>query len=294
MMKGWLVVNSFVESEKFNVLFDMLEKAAKAQGAELERRGNAELWTWLFKCGYELGTKRPDFVIFWDKDIKLAQELERQGLRVFNSARAIAECDDKSLTYLRLQHAGILQPETLVSPKKFHADGKLDESFLKASGELLGYPCIIKECMGSFGQQVRLAENEEQLRSFILDCGDRPYIIQRYIAASKGRDIRVQVVGDKVVAGMLRENPDDFRANITNGGTMRDCTAEITHDQRTLAIRATRALGLDFAGVDILFGEHGESILCEVNSNAHFKNLFDCSGIDTAGFILQHILKSVS
>ena len=122
-----------------------------------------------------------------------------------------------------------------------------------------------------------------------MDLGDRPYLIQQYIQTSQGRDVRVEVVGGRVIAAMLRTNPSDYRSNITNGGTAQPYTVNM--QQAQLAIDACRALGLDFGGVDILFGPNEMPILCEVNSNAHFKNLYDCTGVNAAEDIMEYIQK---
>ncbi|HAV01576.1 MAG TPA: RimK family alpha-L-glutamate ligase, partial [Lachnospiraceae bacterium] len=99
------------------------------------------------------------------------------------------------------------------------------------------------------------------------------------------------VVGDRVVAAMLRSNDSDFRANITNGGKMEPYTP--SSEEAGLAVSVCRALGLCFAGVDILFSKDGP-VLCEVNSNAHFKNISDCTGVDVASFIIGHILEVIA
>ncbi|MCR5209136.1 MAG: RimK family alpha-L-glutamate ligase [Lachnospiraceae bacterium] len=296
-MTGILIVNEFVKSDKFSELFDMFEAAANRCGVELIRITNAKAWGMIGENSYHgLYTgaskdSRPDFILFWDKDIKLAFELEREGFRLFNKAQAIADCDDKSLTYLKLSHAGIRQPETFISPKKFHADGMISDDFLDPAIRTCGFPCIIKECLGSFGAQVYLADSEEALRSKITDIGERSYIIQKYIRTSKGRDVRIQVAGNEVVAAMYRYNDNDFRANITNGGSMKPF--DPSPEMAQMAVSACRALDLDFAGVDILFGEDDSPVLCEVNSNAHFKNLYDCTGINTADAIMRHIINSL-
>ena len=295
-MTGILIVNEFVKSDKFSELFDMFDEAAKRYDIDLIKMTNGKAWGMLGENSYN-GLRplfgkddRPDFILFWDKDIKLAFELEREGYRLFNRAQAIADCDDKSLTYLRLHHAGIRQPETFISPKKFHADGIISDDFLEAAVKTCGFPCIIKECLGSFGAQVYLAPDEESLKARIREIGDRAYIIQRYIRSSKGRDVRIQVAGNEVVAAMYRYNDNDFRANITNGGSMKPF--EPTPEMAAMAVSACKALDLDFAGVDILFGEDDTPILCEVNSNAHFKNLYDCTGINTADAIMRHIMNT--
>ena len=290
-MKGWLVVNEFVKSDKFRELFEMLGAAAEKECIELEGISNADVWNKLALNGYDLKkTDRPDFVLFWDKDIKLAYELEREGLRLFNRAQAIADCDDKSLTYLKLKSSGIKQPHTFISPKKFHADGLLPEGLIKSAGDRLGFPLVLKECLGSFGAQVYLVDTPEALEKKIIETGERPYILQEYIAASKGRDTRLQVVGNEVVAAMKRYNENDFRANITNGGSME--AFEPSVEMKEMALEACHVLQLDYAGVDILFGADGP-VLCEVNSNAHFKNLYDCTGINAAEYIIRHIKSSI-
>ena len=138
----------------------------------------------------------------------------------------------------------------------------------------------------------RLSRGRKQLEEFVITLGDRPYIIQEYIFSSKGRDIRLEVVGDQVIAAMQRSNPMDFRANITNGGSMQPYNP--TKEQVKMAVTACKVLGLDFAGVDILFGPGDKPLLCEVNSNAHFKNLFDCTRINAAEYIIKYIKSKFS
>ena len=291
-MRAALVTNEFVKSEKFEELFAMLNEAALKEGVELVRSSNAECFEKLGLSDYEehsLGDY--DFILFWDKDVRLAGELERIGYRVFNSAEAIAACDDKSITYMRLKKAGVRQPLSFISPKKFHSDGLLPEAFLRSAGRKLSYPLVFKEVFGSFGDRVYLINDEEELFERARITGERAYMLQEFIESSKGRDIRLQVAGDKVCAAMLRYNDGDFRANITNGGSMKPYTP--SEDEVKMALEACRALNLSFAGVDILFGEDGP-FLCEVNSNAHFKNLYDCTGINAAEHIIAHLRKICS
>ena len=111
--------------------------------------------------------------------------------------------------------------------------------------------------------------------------------MQEFIEGSKGRDIRIHVVGNQVITAMERKNDKDFRANITNGGTMKKYVPN--EEECEMAISICRELKLDFAGVDLLFGEDGEPILCEVNSNAHFKNIYDCTNVNVADAIMEYI-----
>jgi RimK family alpha-L-glutamate ligase len=299
-MNGWLIVNEFLHSNKFDEIHGWLLKAATKQGITMQMKTNAQVLIDLYgnpgqveKASRTDCTKEPvDFVLFWDKDIRLACYLEQLGYRVFNCARAIQICDDKSLTHLTLRKVNIPMPRTIVAPMTFDNIGYTDVFFLDEVGSRLGFPMVVKECFGSFGQQVFLVHNPAQLKERVMQIGARPMLFQEYIASSFGRDIRLQVVGSNVVAGMLRYNDNgDFRANLSIGGKMKNY--EATKEQCELALRCCEAIGLDFAGVDILFGEQEQPMVCEVNSNAHFKNIYDCTGVNAADAILGHIKKSM-
>lgn len=298
-MTGWLITNAFLHSNKFTEINLWLVEAAKKQGIELIIKTNAEILVVLDsnsnlqKSINKNNNKKPDFILFWDKDVRLARFLELKGFQVFNSANAIEACDDKSLTHLILQSAGINLPETILSPMTFSNIGYSNLNFLEMVTERLTFPMVIKECFGSFGQQVYLVNNKKELEEKVHEIGAKPMLFQKFIESSKGKDIRLQVVGDQVVASMYRYSVnEDFRANISNGGKMKPF--EPNQEQKELAIRCCKQLGLDFGGVDILFGENQEPIVCEVNSNAHFKNIYDCTGVNAADYIIEHIIKKIS
>jgi RimK family alpha-L-glutamate ligase len=290
MMKGLLIVNEFLNSNKFNEIHSWLLNAAKKYGIEMELRTNAQL---LIELSSRAQEKLADFILFWDKDIKLAFYLEQLGYPVYNSARAIEVCDDKALTHLSLMNRNIPMPVTIIGPKTFDNIGYTNYEFLNEVGRRLGYPMVIKECFGSFGQQVYLVQSQDECLERLEVIGTRPVLFQEFIRSSFGRDIRLQVVGGKVIAGMYRYSKNgDFRANLSIGGSMKPY--EPTEQQMELAIRCCELLGLEFAGVDLLFGKDEAPLICEVNSNAHFKNIYDCTGVNAADAILEHIRKKES
>ena len=84
----------------------------------------------------------------------------------------------------------------------------------------------------------------------------------------------------------------DFRANITNGGQM--AVYEPSEKEAQLAVKIAGILGLDFAGIDLLFSEAGADLLCEVNSNAHFKNIYTCTGVNVADCIMKYIAERIA
>ena len=292
-MRGYLVTNHFLNSEKFSEITRYLMASAERFEIELYHITNAELISKLpadSKAYAEYFAKESiSFVLFWDKDIRLAKLIEKAGVRVFNSADAIERCDDKSLCYISLINSNIPMPETVISPKTFFKVERYPESFIKSLEEKLGYPMVVKERYGSFGAQVYLAKSSNELENIIAQTSPSELIFQKFIRESFGRDYRLNVVGDRVVTAMERYNDDDFRANLTNGGSMKPYTP--TKEQEKLAISVCRALELDFAGVDILACD--PPLLCEVNSNAHFVNIYNCTGVNVADHIMEYINRKV-
>ena len=285
MFKGLMVVNAFLRTTKFDDIYHTLLEAARPEGILLDVMTNAELSPVVDSFLFDPALY--DFVLFWDKDVQLAMQLEQRGLRVFNSAQSILRCDDKALTYLTLKQAGLPMPRTILAPKTFTNIGYPQLSFLDDVAKQLGWPVVVKECFGSFGQQVYLCRTMDELKSIVAEHAGTPLLFQQLISESFGHDVRVNVVGGKVVASMHRRSTDgDFRSNLTRGGAMEPWTA--TPEQAGVAIRAVEALGLDFAGVDVLFGKDGP-LICEVNSNAHFKTTLECTGVNMAGEIMKYI-----
>lgn len=287
MFRGLMVVNAFLRTTKFDDIYMTLLSAAHGEGMELDVRTNAELSPIVDTPAFEPSAF--DFVLFWDKDVHLARQLEQRGLRLFNSPQSILWCDDKALTYLRLKQAGIPMPRTILAPKTFSTIGYTTLAFVEEAAKSLGFPVVLKECFGSFGQQVYLFHDLDALREKVRALAGTPMLFQELIRESYGHDARLNVVGSRVVASILRHSTDgDFRSNLSRGGGMAPYFP--TPAEEALAIRACEALGLDFAGVDVLFGKDGP-ILCEVNSNAHFKTTLECTGINMAVKIMRHIAK---
>lgn len=283
-MTGWLITNQFLKSAKFDELKEKFESAAKEEGIELialTNTGASQI------VNQSLKKERPDFVLFWDKDVLLASYFEAEHIPVFNSSRAIEVCDNKCLTHLALKKAGLPMPDTIFAPMTYSNVGYSDLDFLSQIEEVFSYPIIVKEAYGSFGAQVYFVENRKQLIFHTKRLEGTPFLYQKYIESSYGRDVRLQVVGEQVVAAMYRYSDSDFRANVSAGGSMR--AYEPDESQCELAVKACRAVGADFAGVDLLFGEDGEMLVCEVNSNAHFKNIETCTGVNSAEWILRYI-----
>ena len=285
-MKAWLIVNGFISSAKFHDLYGYLDRAAKKHGITLDIKTTDSL---VCKSNGEILGEGVDFVLFWDKDVHLAKRLEKLGLKLFNSAESIEICDSKALTAEALE-GKVATPMTIIAPKTFEGVGYNNLDFLENATRVLGLPMIIKEAYGSFGAQVYLAKTLDEAKKIVDAIGHKEFIMQEFIEESVGRDMRVNVVGGRVVSAMERYNENDFRSNITNGGSMRKI--EITKEIENASLIACEEIGLDFAGVDVLFGKEGP-IVCEVNSNPHFKSSLECTGVDMSEEILDYIVEKL-
>lgn len=288
-MNGWIIYNGHLQGEKFLDYTNWLKAAGERKGLTIKLVKNTELLVTFTdgKSNLQLD-EQPDFVLFGDKDIPLALELENLGIEVFNRGDAIAICDDKGLTYQQLANHGVPFPKTILAPKVFSGTKLSDFTPYAKVAEQLGFPLIIKENFGSFGQQVYLIENEQKLLDKVGELGSTPHLFQELIQTSYGKDIRLNVVGTKVVASMMRQAKSDFRANVTAGATTEPY---IPSDYECeLAIRATKIVGADFAGVDLLFGENDERLICEVNSNPHIRSIYECTGVNVADAMIDYVI----
>ena len=262
-------------------------------GVETDVVRNGEVWAQITKKGEvveEVG-KKYDFCVYLDKDKYLGKLLEKGGLRLFNSATSIEVCDDKMLTYLALCGKGFPLVQTIAAPLCYTKEAKPKEVFLKNVGQTLGFPLVVKKSFGSFGEGVKLARDMSELRKIAEEFLYEPHFFQKYEGSSKGRDVRVIVVGGKAVAAMERvAKGDEFRSNIELGGEGKKIVLQ--EEQRALAERLAKELSLDYCGVDLLQTDEGAKV-CEVNSNAFFEGLEKTTGSNIEKAYAEHIVRTM-
>lgn len=289
-MRGIFLLNGFYKSKSFDDIYVSLEAAANKNGVELLLKKNTELLAALDESSDTIKNDI-DFAIIWNKDVTLARALEKNGIRCFNSSKAIELCDNKALTHIALMDE-IKMPRTYHIPQSYTYIGYNDMSFLNMYEEVLNYPYILKECNGSFGSGVHMINKRADAERIIKECGVQSYIVQEFIEpmGNEYSDIRAYMVGDECVAAIERYSLDDFRVNINNGGSARKY--ELTNEEKAICIKAAKLLGLDFCGVDLLHSKDGV-LLCEVNSSAQFEALREVSGKEPSEMIIEHILKEL-
>ena len=210
------------------------------------------------------------------------RHFERMDIPVINSSDAIDNVKDKLYTHQ------ILAQSNLDIPKTMLLRYPIDIDFVEKN---IGFPVIVKKISGSYGRGVFLCEDKKSLRQLVTmaELTKKSYdiIIQEFIKDTWGKDLRVMVVNNKVIGCMMRQaTDDDFRANITRGGE--GFPYEVNEQIEWLSTESSKALGLDIAGVDLLFQNGGYKI-CEVNSNPGFEGMENFTNKNIAGEIVTFI-----
>lgn len=289
MKRGLILLNAYYAIPNYLYQADRLQAELHALGVEADvvrNRPAVSVSGGNLQCDFT----DYDFCIYLDKDKYTSKMLEGHGLRLFNRHTAVELCDDKMTTAIALAGQGVPMPDTVPGLLCYQPDAAIADETLEAVERKLGYPMVVKTSYGSLGKGVYKADDRAQLRRIAETVKCQPHLFQRYLPYAYGRDIRVIVVGEKVVAAMLRQSDGDFRSNLELGGsaTPFDPPAEL----KALSLKVAHILGLDYCGVDVLFDEKGYSV-CEVNSNAFFGGIERTTGVNVARAYAEHICRSV-
>jgi len=215
----------------------------------------------------------------------VVRQFEEMGIFCANTSNGITNSRDKlrSLQILSRHHIGI--------PRTTFVKDKND--ILPAIKRVGGAPVVIKLIEGTQGIGVLLAETIKAAESIIelLQSQKQNILIQKFVAESRGKDIRAFVVGDRVVAAMRRvAQGQEFRSNVHRGGVAE--AVELSDEYRETAVRAAQILGLRVAGVDMLEGADGPQIM-EVNSSPGLEGIEQCTKLDIAGAVVEYIAARV-
>lgn len=219
-----------------------------------------------------------------DLEISIVKQFKMLGVTVLNDYLPTVRAKNKLRTLQILTHRGIPVPRTLVVRKLEFLDEGIEN--------VGGYPVIIKTPFGSYGVGVAIAESRRSLYSSLdmvwKNTASSIILIQEYVAEADGSDFRAYVIGDKVVASMQRTAVQgDFRSNLHHGGEA--VKVKLTAEEQHLAVRASQALGLDVAGVDLLRTKNGPVVM-EVNANPGFEGLMRITGVDIPTEMVKHAI----
>ncbi len=213
----------------------------------------------------------------------IVRQFEMQGVYTISTSIAIARSRDKLRSMQLFAKAGVGMPKTVFSRNTADIDDLLEQ--------VGGTPVVIKLARGTHGNGVVLAESKKAaksvLQAFYLHNEDGTNILlQEYIEESAGVDIRAVVVGGRVVASMKRQSlDDDFRSNLHQGGE--GTTVKLTDEEKKLAIKAAKAMGLPVCGVDMMRSSRGPLVL-EVNSSPGF-GIEKVTGRNVAEKVIEYV-----
>ncbi len=225
---------------------------------------------------------RPDFVIMRGYSEELSLHFEASGIPVFNQWKAMELSHNKLLTHRCLATAGVPTPRTLYREEPL--------SYAEACKSIGSEIFVAKQPDSSRGENVFLVRSAEEYAAAVDSCRGR-LLVQEYVASSHGRDLRVWTVGSRAVAQVMRHSPTSFLSNFSQGGSAD--AHELDVEAARIAVKAAVAVGLDFAGVDLLFTADGSYTVCEVNGNAGFRTLSAVGGGDIIKLFLEHISSKV-
>ena len=212
--------------------------------------------------------------------LSVLRHLEKLGVPLVNGSAAIEATKDK------LWSCQIFAENNLPTPKTLLVKQPIDSNLVKKE---IGFPAVIKIFAGSYGKGVHLVQNKNEFTDFTDFVygikSDEAMIVQQYISSRPGEDLRVYVIGNKVLGAMKRSSTDgSFKTNITRGAVGSSFPMNERIEQ--IALDTAKALGLDIAGIDLLF-DGQDYKLCEANSAPGFLGFEKYTGVNVAKEIID-------
>lgn len=215
----------------------------------------------------------------------VVRQFEMMGVYSVNGSEAILNSRDKLRSLQLLSTKGIGLPVTAFAHSPDDTKDLIDI--------VGGLPLIVKLLESTQGKGVVITDTRKSAESTIEAFrGLKAYfLVQEFVKEAKGSDIRCFVIGDKVIASMMRVGAEgEFRSNIHKGGTA--MPIKITPEERSTAVRASKTMGLGISGVDILRSNHGPVVM-EVNSSPGLEGIEKATGINIADKIIEYIEKQI-
>lgn len=243
---------------------------------------------------------QPAFVICRAIHPLLTKQLELMGIRVFNNSLVSEICNDKARTYQYLAKTGIPMVDTL-----FYRNSQLQE--VLRTGKR---PFVIKTVDGHGGRQVFLmpadmadsvvgedfvngdpSEINARLQTIREGIGSSDFVVQPLIG-SRYQDLRVYVIGNEIIAGVLRTAKDGFKSNFSLGGDV--CLYELKEEEKAIVHKIMEQFDFDLVGIDFIIGDQGELIFNEIEDVVGARMLYQCSDINIVELYLKYILQKMN
>lgn len=231
----------------------------------------------------EIGTAAPvpDFVVNRSRNDLLGFQFELLGCKVFNSSFITRICNDKSRTHQFVNILGIDSVKTLFCRK----------AWFKKESIFFDYPVVIKSVSGHGGSQVFKAQNSEELDEIITKLDTEEFVVQE-MCSNPGTDIRVFVIGKKIIGAVKRVSTEDFRSNFSLGGNAE--LYELKDSEKDLVSRIVNNYDFGFVGIDFILDKNNNFIFNEIEDVVGSRTLYKNSDIDAIRLYTEYIRTSLS
>lgn len=286
MLQGWLVYNE-ADAQRNTAYIDWFLQEAAAMSIALQLVRREEL-----VYGVERGklflrlkgeeTALPDFCVMRNMDELLSAQLELLGVQVFNNAQVAAIANDKARAYQYLAAHSIAMPDT-----QFVRAGDFREEHM----EQMPFPVVLKSVRGRGGSEVYRLESPQELAGMLRRADPNAYFVVQELV-QPGRDVRVFVVGGKIVGAILRESDSDFRANHSLGG--RSSLYTLTPEELALTKQVMVLFEIGMAGIDLIYRVDGTVLFNEMEDVVGSRTLSLNSDINIVRLYLEHITATCS
>jgi len=262
----------------------LLEELEKYKDLEIVRINDSESFFDIHQAA------RPIDVLFersisYSRGLYISRIFEAHGIPVVNSSRVAERCGDKYVTSQILAQNGIPTPRVYMA---------FDEDSALRAIEAMGYPCVLKPVVGSWGRLLAKVENREMAETLIehkatLGVNHQVFYIQEYIN-KPGRDIRAFVVGDETICAIYRSS-ENWITNTARGGVATNCP--VTDEIAELCQRAAHAVGGGLLALDLFETENGLTVN-EINHTMEFRNSIATTGVNIPQKMVEYVMAQVS
>ena len=229
--------------------------------------------------GVELG--KPDFVINRSRDYIISKEYEKIGIRVFNSSEVTRIANNKGLTYK------FLKGKVPFMPTEY--EKLMLISGVNVNNNLISYPYVLKSCSGHGGSQVFMINSNDDEEIAIKKIENDKFVKQQ-CCTDLGKDVRVYIIGNKVVAAVLRTSEKSFKSNYSLGGNV--SLYDLNETERKYVDTITQMLPMDFAAIDFIFN-NGQAAFNEIEDAAGARMLYSISDIDIVKMQVEYMMKEL-
>ena len=276
--------------------YPMFKKFFKNFGVELDFQKIDEYALCVNSTKTNFDINRYDFLIQLVKDQYISSIFEENNKPCFNKYCSMALSDDKFLTYIKLFKHDIPLPKTLSGNTDFDGlkidDYKRSKIFIGNVEKELSYPFVAKPTFGYGGRGVKTIKNQDELKQLLETQGQNAYMFQEYINENVGNNIRLVLVGKKVIYSVLRIDTVNLQKNTI--GKDDEVSYTPTKEQKYIAEKIAEILDLDYCAVDFFDTLDKRPLVCEVNANpGGIEEYEKITGVNQAEKLVYYILKNV-